>query len=418
MSRNTVNMAPSRLGVFEILVNVLAFLYVEAVLILIAWEGLSRSCLVLAWMLMAVVVMQTLANGSRFPVAFFLPWLFFFYAVMSIFWSVDSDMAYQAVGQTLTATLGGTAIWQARNQGLSWKTIAWAAIIGCFVLIASSRGEVAAFGLAGRAAGLARNANLFAIYLAFTAFIIWTSPQKMPWWAHFLGVMFLSYGIVFSGSRKSLLILAVAVAGAIVWAVFRIRKPSTWAMLAAGTVFSIILFAYINTRQVNVEEKLSSLTSVKRMTRLFSGQYSGEETSRQNLILEAINVWQKNPIIGTGAAQFEVVSPEKAYAHSNYFEILADYGLLGFGLFYTLHAYLLVKSSHYGIVKRSPPHRRAMILLFLILLLDVTMVSYQGKLSWILLGLTASLVTARRGQTVSSPLSVPQFQPIRALGRV
>jgi O-antigen ligase len=405
---NIPNITQQKLDLLDIPINVLAFLYIDAVFILIAWEGLSRLCLVLAFMLAIVVAIQTLSKGGRFPPALiFLPWLFFAFCALSMMWATDSDEAFQNVGQTFSGILGGTAIWQARNIGLSWKTIAWAVIVGSLIFIVSARGEVAVSGIEGRAAGLSENANVFAMYLSFSAFLIWTAPQKMPKWMHLLGVFFLFYGIAYSGSRKSLLVLAVAVFGAIVWALFRIKKPSTWAMLASGVILSILLLGYIQSHNINVEEKITSFSSVKRMMRYFTGKQGTEETVRENMILEAIDVWQRSPLIGWGPGQYAVISNIGTYAHSNYFEILADFGLIGFFLFYLLHALLLAQALHYGIRKRRPTHRRVLILLLLILVLDVAQVSFTSKGSWIFLGLTASMVTAPCAltQKVQAPLT-------------
>jgi O-antigen ligase len=404
---NIPNITQKKLDLLDIPINVLAFLYIEAVFILVAWEGLSRFCLGLAFMLAIVVAIQTLSKGGRLPALIFLPWLFFAFCVLSMMWATDLDAAFQSVGSTFSSILGGTAIWQARNLGLSWKTIAWAVIVGSFILIASARAEVAVSGIEGRAAGMVLNPNVFAMYLSFSAFLIWTAPQKMPKWMHLLGVFFLFYGIAYSGSRKSLLVLAVAVFGAIVWALFRIKKPSTWVMLASGVILSILLLGYIQSHNVNVEEQLTSFSSVSRMMRFFTGKQSGEETIRMDLILEAIDVWQRSPLIGWGPDQYALISKTGYYAHSNYFEILADFGLIGFFLFYLLHALLLVQGLHYGIRKRSPTHRRVLILLFLILILDVAQVSFTSKYSWIFLGLTASMVTApcTLTQKVQAPLT-------------
>jgi O-antigen ligase len=112
-------------------------------------------------------------------------------------------------------------------------------------------------------------------------------------------------------------------------------------------------------------------------------------------------------LIGWGPGQYAVISNIGTYAHSNYFEILADFGLIGFFLFYLLHALLLAQALHYGIRKRRPTHRRVLILLLLILVLDVAQVSFTSKGSWIFLGLTASMVTAPCAltQKVQAPLT-------------
>jgi O-antigen ligase len=131
-----------------------------------------------------------------------------------------------------------------------------------------------------------------------------------------------------------------------------------------------------------------------------------EETLRIDLFTEAIELWKKNPILGNGAAQMGVFNENGSYAHDNYAEILADFGLVGFILYYSLHLSLLVKALRRGIRNISPIHARAVVFLFAILLLDIGLVSYSQKISWILLGMTASLLTAEGSSSTRKPAGV------------
>lgn len=415
--RNAAAIAQPKSDPFLILINTFAFLYVCASFILIGWIGLSRACLALAVMLAIVVVLKTLMSGGRFPKLFFLPWLFVIFSAMSIMWSKDIYIAYEGVGQTCSVILAGTAIWQGRNQGLSWKTVVWGEIIGSVALILSTRGEVAIGGLEGRAAGWVGNSNLFALSLSYAAFVIWCSPQKLPMWMHAMAGFFAFYSFAFSGSRKTLLVLGVAAFAVVAWGISRIRKPSTWAMLAGGVILCILLLGYIQAHSIDVMESLNSISSVKRMMRFFTGSKDVQEHIRQDMIWEALELWKQSPIIGHGSSQFSVVSSYEGYSHNNYSEILANYGLVGFILYYSFHGILLSKSFYYGILKRSPPHRRVIVLIMLVLLLDVGTVSYYGKCAWILLGMAASLTTAEKSQDIRVAIPVTRFRTMRIPGR-
>jgi O-antigen ligase len=408
---NAAAVAQPKFNFLQVLVNCLAFLYATVAFVLVSVEGLSRTCLIVSMTLTLAVIIQNMQCKARFPTIFFLPWLFLFFNVLSIGWASDTGIALGSVASTFSAILGGSAIWQARNQGLSWKIVVWGVIAGSIVLIASARQQLAMEGPAVRASGLSGNANLFALLLSYAAFIIWCNPEKMSKWMNVLvyplSVFFVYYSFTYSGSRKTLIVIAVGAIAFIVWSLFRIHKPSTWALLALVAFLFCGALVYIQMHDIDVMERVSSITTVDRMIRSLTGRDRGE--TRGELIFEALDLWEKSPFIGHGAGQSMVLSYQETYAHNNYAEILANFGMVGFLLYYSLHGVLFAKSFYNGIFNRSPPHRRVLVLLLLILLLDMAFVSYIEKGAWILLGMTASLVTAEKTNIVRSPLSVTRF---------
>jgi len=175
-------------------------------------------------------------------------------------------------------------------------------------------------------AGLAGNANVFAMSLSYTAFMIWCAPKKMPMWMHLLGILLVFYGFYYSGSRKTLVVMAVGLIGLIFWALFRWKKVSTWAILTGCLVLSVFAVMYIQVRHIDVMEKLTNVVTVKRLTQLFSGKQSDDQESRMGMIEEGIQLWKMSPVVGLGASQYEVYSSWASYSHNNYTELLATMG--------------------------------------------------------------------------------------------
>jgi O-antigen ligase len=134
---------------------------------------------------------------------------------------------------------------------------------------------------------------------------------------------------------------------------------------------------------------------------------SGKQPNvRLQMIHEALAIWRLQPVIGRGAGQYAVVGSFQAYSHNNYTELLVNFGVLGFVLYYGLHLLVLVSAIR-GILRGSAPHRSAFVLVVMILALDMAMVTYFAKISWLFLVFAADLVTARSASRVPSTLRVP-----------
>tara|TARA_B100001057_G_C22867481_1_gene957220 strand:+ start:5172 stop:6359 length:1188 start_codon:yes stop_codon:yes gene_type:complete len=98
---------------------------------------------------------------------------------------------------------------------------------------------------------------------------------------------------------------------------------------------------------------------------------------RSFLILESISFWKESPIFGNGIKHFENNSVLGLYTHTNYMELLVNYGLVGLLLFYspiitrlrTLYTYF----NHFHIQIKF-----FFFILIFILISDFAMVSYYN----------------------------------------
>ncbi len=378
------------------IVSALAFLYVLSIYTINYFINWSRVSLALATGLaLAVVLQTTVGRNRRFSLIVLAPLLFFAYVCLSTSWATDSDLAYYSAGMTLTAMLGGVAIWQARNQGMPWGVVAWATLIGSGILVLTSWGEVKTLSEGERAAGVTGNANQLALCLSYSAMISWFAPRKMSKWMHLAGAFFFSYGVLVSGSRKALVILAIVIFALAFWLLARIRKPSTWAMIAGAGVGIFLTGVYIKNHNIDVVDRISSISVVQRTLNIFlQRKMESSASGRIELIESGLEVWEKNPLFGAGVGQMEVVSGTGEYAHNNYVEVLADYGIVGFFLYYVPWVFLFFMAMYQGFRHHSPPHYRAMVFFLMFFVLDFAMVTYMSKVSWVMIAMAASLLTA------------------------
>ena len=391
-----------KLGVVELLINAIAFLYVLSVYLLMAVEYLSRISIILAALLwMAVALNAAITARLSVPKIIVLPWLLCAFNIMSLLWVTDPVPALENNKMVFSSILGATGLMLAFRNGLSWKTFAWAVAIGSVALILSARGEVAASGVEGRAKGLAGNANVLAIYLSYAALIIWCTPVKLPKWLGWLAWAFVAYSVLFTGSRKSLILFGIAILLAAIRNSPKLLRLKGWLAITFVFLLIILVLLTFDFQKINVAEFLNSMQSVSRVQRVFEEKHHSSSELRRNMADDAIGLWRQRPLTGQGAGQFAVLSTYGMYSHNNYTELLADMGAIGLLLYYSLHITIIALAAR-GIIQGSVEHQHALILVFMLFMLEMAMVTYCAKISWVLLAFIAGLVSMNPRQQFSA----------------
>lgn len=148
--------------------------------------------------------------------------------------------------------------------------------------------------------------------------------------------------IVLTSSRKSIITIGFAL---IMMACIKsIDYKVFFRMLVAVGVAIAILYLIMNVDELYraVGRRFESMWSHLQTQ---SGDYS--MFARNMFITYAKQYFLEKPIIGSGAATFlsKLGSDTGfyAYAHNNYYEILVGVGLVGFTIYYSFYAYLLIK---------------------------------------------------------------------------
>lgn len=132
---------------------------------------------------------------------------------------------------------------------------------------------------------------------------------------------------------------------------------------------------------------------MERMERLLAS-YTGEgkvdhSTLMRNQMVEI--GWEqflKTPLIGMGMANPRLLSAaylgSDAYLHNNFIELLAGGGIVGFAIYYSMYAYLLItlwKLRRYA----NKEYAVCLALVIVLLIMDYGMVSYYQKIRYIYL---------------------------------
>ena len=126
---------------------------------------------------------------------------------------------------------------------------------------------------------------------------------------------------------------------------------------------------------------------------LLEGNSKDYSTNERNAMIDAaVELFKQKPIAGWGVEGFADASGYGRYSHNNFVEMLANYGVIGFILYYVIHAYILINLATKLFASR--PH---CVVIFTIVLTSLVMdygnVSYGIKWMWIVLGVGLALAT-------------------------
>ncbi|HEX7003933.1 MAG TPA: O-antigen ligase family protein [Trueperaceae bacterium] len=359
-----------------------AGLYVLAVLLAQSQPGLSR-VVHLSEGVMLLTLLWKAKQGSITLNADPLPWLFwifFLFTFASVLWSAHPMPATVRSVSILVDVLGATLIWIALFNGLS---LVWLA--GCAAAGAAVQAAIALFqfwtGSGVRVEGLVGNANELAIQLSLTAFLM-----LMVWGRHWLAGAFaltlLVIATVTSGSRKMVFVWFTYLLLLSRWLTVGIKRST----IVAGAVLLLLpasILLLIENREA-VLEPIENLTVYKRIDEALAGQDSSAE-KRENLLTDALDAWSTSPVWGHGVDQYRWMNPLQVYSHNNFTEVLANLGLIGLILYYSIHANLFWRAA--SLVRRRGSGRSWLILAFvlMLLMLDLARVSYTDRLTWLFL---------------------------------
>lgn len=194
-------------------------------------------------------------------------------------------------------------------------------------------------------------------------------------WLCLLGcLLFLGFSLS-SGSRKAILIIII---GSLVMLFLRYGLKRPFAFLLASAAVLLILYAVIQLPMFSVANE--------RFTMLLEGSSKDYSTNERNDMIDAaIELFKQKPVAGWGVEGFADASGYGRYCHNNFLEILANYGIIGFILYYSIHAYILIKL----LTKLNMSNSDCVVMFTIVLtslIMDYGNVSYGIKWMWIILG--------------------------------
>lgn len=201
--------------------------------------------------------------------------------------------------------------------------------------------------------------------------------KKIAKVAFWIGIIIIGIAVLASGSRKVLLGMGVIVI-ALFW-----DKKRAWKIAFAVVIMAIGWYLIFN---VPVLYQVIG----NRVEGIFADTADASTAERISLMKKAMEVYSNNIFFGVGFDQFKNYNFQHRYAHNNYLEILADFGTVGFCVYYSLIAYIVSRIRQNISKYRDRVILYGSVLGFLVI--DFFQVSYSLITSLIFLGVLSLLV--------------------------
>lgn len=370
-------------------------------------EGLTMFAKGAGLVLVALYVFRAVSSGEKIflPREYLLLMAWFLVGVVSSTISSAPGTAFDRV-LTLAQVLPVAFI---ISNFIYWNgdtRFYWLALVGAAVLsgILTLSSPFQFTGIDGRLFGTLGNANAFAALLAVgIALSLGAALGKKNILVRItclaLAAFFL-YLVTRTGSRMGMLAsLAAAVAVAVciqMGSKGRGLLRSTWFLLIGAAIVAAIVYVLSSSE---FADRLEALTSAAEKGD-FGAVGDNSLLNRAMLYKKAFELAMENPILGVGLDVFRTAGIEFRTignnSHSNYMEVLASTGLIGFGLYYAIYyswwsrlakARVLLEGS-----SASDRYAMAVAVAAVILVLDVAWVTYYEKLSLLVIaGLIAEV---------------------------
>lgn len=189
-----------------------------------------------------------------------------------------------------------------------------------------------------------------------------------------------------SSSRKAIIILVVGILGYLIIKnhadrnfinkLLRIVLMILIALVMLYAISHLTIFSNLFTR---LQSMMSFVTG--------SGSVDYSTSARSRLISIGMDLFKKHPILGIGMDNAKIYGGiafriQDYYLHNNYVELLADGGIVGFSLYYSMFVYFI-----YALIKyrdfNDEEYIFCVVLLIVNLIMDYGMVSYDSKIRFI-----------------------------------
>lgn len=185
-----------------------------------------------------------------------------------------------------------------------------------------------------RAAGITENANSFAYLLLFViigVFFFWERKSSSKWRMFLLLIMGVAFiGVTLSASRKGF--FGVLVFIFLWWAFCKKKKLSRNPIKAYIVVVLLLGGLYF------VAEHIISSTVLGKRFELAEIEHGSE--SRIQMYKDGLEMIRNNPLIGVGLDNYRALSTSGLYSHSDYVEVAANTGIIGFILYFSIYVVL------------------------------------------------------------------------------
>ena len=314
--------------------------FIVGLLTLSHFEGLSRIMVAYGFGLSFLYLMYIFYHKKRM---LFQPEILFYFLL--ILWSLiggvkaldfglfkQGFMTMCQIGIMMTVVAGITA-WY-RNFSIVMVAVLVGGIIVLLPALITGEFQMASeIETRTRAEGLTKNANGLAycsLYVIFSIFYLYKKNKHLLWRSVLIVLFVVSIiAIVYSGSRKGFLGFLSFVA---LWFLYCKSK-----YFFKKPIYSFLLLFFLSaTIYMGTEFVMTKTYLGKRLN------YAKREgnPARAQMYKEGFELIAKNPITGVGLSNYRVYSSTGQYSHSDYIEVAANTGIVGFAIYFSIYLIL------------------------------------------------------------------------------
>ncbi len=368
----------------RIFLDITFFLMIVSSFTLTAINGLSSLSLLLTIIFLVGLLVQQ--RKLLIYNLMFLPVSFMIYNILSLAWGGTSEETFKVV----SAILFGIAIFIGLRTGNRVQILVWSLIVCAVANVVFSYNNISMFQAdeESRVAGLFGNANDVAVFLSLAAFVIYFLSSKRTWLTKIMTFGLLMFVFIFTGSRQGLFLVVFIMTSIFLDFSGNLRgslRHFRWPILVVVFIMLIGVFQVAMTYS-------DDIIVLKRLELFLEGNEKGSAKTRSFMIEKGIQLWQDSPLWGWGAGGFRSNAFFGAYSHNTFVEILVNYGLIGFSLFYGFFAIIFYEGL------KSPNKSKAslgMQMVFMLFVLGMWAVLFRSKSGWLFLGIAAYCVSIR-----------------------
>lgn len=358
----------------------LGFMANEVVGDVVGLNAISK-VLLLAFMLMSALMV--LQRGIRIPSTLILLLsVNLFWWFLTVFWTPGHTALISTLAQNLLLCFCVYIFfYYYKDYDLLYQAMYFAGIL---LMLYS----ISVYGISGFFSALqanermgygVTNANTFGRVFAYSILAgLYFVLYKKKWWYGLGCLLFLIFALS-SGSKKSILIILI---GATVLLFYRYGARYTFRFLLGMIVVFAVMYFVIRLPIFK--------TAYNRFSLFMSGQQDYSDSVRSRMISVGWDMIRQKPFFGWGLNAYAAVSGFNVYSHNNYIEMLVNFGLLGFSLYYYMYVHILMKLIRH-LKPAFPQHVMMFTIIIVILITDYGIVSYALKWSWIIIGAAASM---------------------------
>lgn len=212
------------------------------------------------------------------------------------------------------------------------------------------------------------NSNTFAMVICFLLIgaVYWSfyGTKKIYKIIALLILLIDLYMIILSGGRKFLLFFIVLLYG-----IMLMKTKASVTRIIVVTIIAAILVGIGYYLIMNVESLYNGIGY--RFDGLGTDEGAEGVDAQEEHMRRGIELFLQRPLFGWGFDEYRYISGMRQYAHSNYVEILADMGIIGIVVYYSLYVYCAITMWKHSRVKQDDEMRLYFPLMLAIIVFDV-----------------------------------------------